>query len=52
MKKVFSLRPTKLSSKTEKGKVNSNGSNVITLVKRTAEELNKSRCSAYTYLIP
>jgi hypothetical protein len=56
MKKVFSLKRNKLSNKLsgkDNGKVAVSGANhIITLVKRSPEELSKSRCSAYTYLIP
>lgn len=52
MKKIFSYKKISKVSKQDAGKVAANNSTIITLIKRTPEELSKSRCSAYTYLIP
>ncbi len=50
MKKVFQ-KPIKLKDSKVKG-TNASQRQVITLTKRSAEELSKSRCAAYAYLIP
>lgn len=54
MKKIFSFRKPISRFADKKDSKISNGStrNAINLVVRTPDELSKSRCKAYSYLVP
>lgn len=54
VQKFSSRRKTNNQSSHKNGKVDGSSASqsIITLVKRTPEDLNNSRCKAYSYLIP